>query len=358
MSFKRLDPEDFLISADSITAPAWSGNAPTLTEFYTSSVQAAAASGDYYLSIYQTGSTLSNAAVQFNIAFGDSEGSGSLLYNSGIDGKSPTSTIFGQFQNIVLGDESTTFTFGDVTPVTQSFYVLTIERTRYKEKLFPGTLSLKIASASAGLPSGDSYITLTDNSNDVAVQTFNEAGRVFQLVSGSNGSAISLATSAPGASVKGQTVSGSYGYFLPDIGTILLNASALDLPFASGGVALGTDYSSNTDSQNPSKLFNIISGSSEAASGSFTLNSEETITSDYVFVRARNAEFNYSENPSFITGSTGEVLYTDFINSPEVFATTVGLYNDNNELLATAKLSRPLKKNFTKEALVRIKLDF
>jgi hypothetical protein len=346
MSFKRLDPEDFLISADSITAPAWSGNAPTLTEFYTSSVQASAASGDYYLSIYQTGSTLSNAATQFNIAFGDSAGSGSLLFNSGIDGKSPTSTIFGQFQNIVLGDESTTFTFGDVTPVTQSFYVLTIDRTRYKEKLFPGTMDLRLISES-------SVIRLTDNSNDVSVQTFNEAGRVFQLVSGSNGAAISLANSALGASVKGQTVSGSYGYFLPDIGTILLNASALDLPYASGGVDLSTNNATNTDVQNPAKLFNAISGAT-----SFTLNSEETITSGYMFVRARNAEFNYSENPSFITGSTGTVLYTDFINAPEVFATTVGLYNDNNELLATAKLSRPLKKNFTKEALVRIKLDF
>ena len=346
MSFKRLDPEDFLISADSITAPAWSGNAPTLTEFYTSSVQAAAASGDYYLSIYQTGSTLSNAAIQFNIAYGNSDGLGSLLYNSGIAGKSPTSTIFGQFQNIVLGDESTTFTFGDVTPVTQSFYVLTIDRTRYKEKLFPGTLNLQIASAS-------STIQITDNSNDVSVQTFNEAGRVFQLVSGSNGSAISLANSALGASTKGQTISGSYGYFLPDIGTILLNASALDLPYASGGVDLSTNNASNTDAQNPAKLFTSISGAAN-----FTLNSEETITSDYIFVRARNAEFNYSENPSFITGSTGEVLYSDFINSPEVFATTVGLYNDNNELVATAKLSRPLKKNFTKEALVRIKLDF
>ncbi len=58
-------------------------------------------------------------------------------------------------------------------------------------------------------------------------------------------------------------------------------------------------------------LFNAIS-----ASGNFALNSEETITSQYVFVRARNAEFNYSENPSFISGSTGEVIYNSFINNP------------------------------------------
>ena len=46
------------------------------------------------------------------------------------------------------------------------------------------------------------------------------------------------------------------------------------------------------------------------------------------------------------------------INNPQAYTTSVGLYNDNNDLLAIAKLSRPLLKDFTKEALVRIKLDF
>ena len=77
-----------------------------------------------------------------------------------------------------------------------------------------------------------------------------------------------------------------------------------------------------------------------------------------MFIRARNSEFNYSENPSFISGSTGEVVHNYFINNPQVYPTTVGLYNDSNELLATAKLSRPIQKDFTKEALIRIKLDF
>ena len=45
-------------------------------------------------------------------------------------------------------------------------------------------------------------------------------------------------------------------------------------------------------------------------------------------------------------------------NNPKVFITTVGLYNDNNELLAVAKLSQPLAKDFTKESLIRIKLDY
>ncbi len=62
-------------------------------------------------------------------------------------------------------------------------------------------------------------------------------------------------------------------------------------------------------------------------------------------------------NPSIID-SNGNLLYTSLVNNPQTYVTTVGLYNDNNELLAIAKLSKPLVKDFTKEALVRIKLDY
>ena len=334
MSFKRLDPEDFLISADSITAGAWSSNAPTLSDFYTSSAQGAGISGNYYLNVYQTGSGQSNAEVQFNISFGNALGSGSALFDSGIEGRSPTSTVFGQWQNIVLGDENSSFIFGDTTPVTQSIYALSVERSKYKGNIFPGTIDLSLSS-------GSETLKLTDNSNDTATVTFNEAGRVFQMVSGSNGSAYSG---------NGYTTnSGSYGLFLPDIGTIILNDSALRESFGvGGGIDLGTELT--TTANNNGILFDRLS--------SFTLNSQENITSDYVFIRARNSEFNYSKNPSFSSGSTGEVTYTDFINSPQTFITTVGLYNDSNELLAVAKLSKPLKKDFTKEALIRVKLDF
>jgi len=139
---------------------------------------------------------------------------------------------------------------------------------------------------------------------------------------------------------------------LPDIGVALLNAAALDLS-SPQGIALSTGRNPNTDDDNASKLFATINRGK-----SFKVNSEETISSDFIFVRARNSEFNYSENPSFISGSTGEVLYQSFINAPQTYITTIGLYNDTNDLVAVAKLSRPLEKDFTKETLVRVKLDF
>lgn len=353
MAFKRLDSEDFIVSADSITAPAWSAYTPTLSQMYTSSVQYAGTSGNYYLTIYNTASTDPSAEIQFNIAYGNQYGSGSLLYNAGINGLSPTRTIYGQFRNLVYGDENATFNFNGV--IQPDFYALTIERSRFKQSLFPGSLNLT-------LYSGSRSITLTDNSNDVTTVTYLDCGRVFQIVSGSNGSSIALANSAPGAIAAGMTISGSYGLFLPDIGTIILNAAALDLQSSNGGIGLGTLRNSNTNNQNPARLYTSNSGRTGLNTGSFTssfaLNSQETITSDFVFVRARNGEFNYSENPSFISGSTGTILYDAFIQNPQTYITTVGLYNDNNELLGVAKLSKPLKKDFTKEALIRVKLDF
>jgi 6-phospho-beta-glucosidase len=84
MSFKRLDPEDFLVSVDSVTATAWSTNSPTLTAFFTSSTTST--NDSYYKNVYQTGSTLSGSAVQFAIAYGNKNGSGSAYYNGAVPG--------------------------------------------------------------------------------------------------------------------------------------------------------------------------------------------------------------------------------------------------------------------------------
>jgi hypothetical protein len=341
MSFKRLEADDFLVSSDAISSICWTTGSPALTNFYTSSTQANDSSGDYYLNIFDTAAT---SSIQFAIAYGNATGSGSANYNNAVNGLSPTATIFGQWQDLVIGDENTNFIFGTIT--SSQFFALPIERQCYKESLFLGSLTLNLTGSSGS-------IRLTDNSNYVSSVQFNEAGRVFQLISGSAG------TISPGAlNTNGYSAnSGSYGWLLPDIGTIILNPLALADYAVSGGI--GLQYSgSATASAAPNVSPNISMWEAISGSTGFTLNSQETITSDYVFVRPRSSEFNYSENPSFISGSTGEVLYPQFINNPQVYITTIGLYNDTNDLLAVAKLSRPLLKDFTKEALVRVKLDF
>lgn len=337
MAFNRLDPEDFVISSDSITATLWSEGTVTLTKFISSSTQEAGSSGDFYLNVFQTASD--DAPVQFAIAYGNRYASGSTFYNNGVTTASPTRTTYGQYRNLILGDENAQFVFGTVT--SSDFWVINIDRTRYKESLLPGSLTLILSGSQVG--SGGGKLSLTDNSQISSTVIFNDAGRVYQIVSGAAGTVFT------GINSNGySTNSGSYGWFMPDIGTILLNPLAI-----SSSLQVGPSRSVNSDGLNYQKLFTAISGGA-----SFQINSQETISSDYIFIRARNAEFNYSENPSFISGSTGEIVFNQFINNPQTFLTTIGLYNDNMELLAVAKMSRPLLKDFTKEALVRVKLDF
>ena len=348
MSFKRFDAEDVVVSAESISTPVWSGNTTTLTTFFTSSTQVGGATGDYYYNIYQTSASLDAARVQFSLAYGNKDGKAAINYNPNVSGKSPSSTIYGQYRSLILGDEESDFIFGGVA--SDSFYAISIDRARYKEKLLPGTFTLKLAHSSSN---GNTYVkTLTDNSKVASTVTFTDAGRVYELVSGSLGTVNTSLTN------NGYTIAnGSYGKLLPDVGVILLNINALNSAPVSGGLRLnefqGADSATFSGSAtNLSRGFDMLT-----RGGSFRIQSEETVSSNFVFVRARNSEFNYSSNPSLITGS-GELRHDVMINSPQSYITAVGLYNDNNDLLAVAKLSRPLLKDFTKEALVRVKLDY
>jgi hypothetical protein len=356
MAFKRLDPEDFVVSSDSVTSTVWSNNSPSLNTFFTSSTQTEGSSGPYYLSVYQTASALDTAAVQFQIAYANRNGGGGVNFDASVPFVSPTTTIYGQYRTLILEDENANFVWGESSTgsVDNGFYVISVERARYKQSLLPGTLNLTLSSSN--IPASSQQLYLTDNSGMVTLPTYYGTQRIFQLISGSNGVAYDAASGGTGFTAN----SGSYGWFCPDISTILLNEAALDNNTAGGGgINLTSSTLPNTFGNNPAKLYDVISGSIGDTNGNiFELNSQETITSDYIFVRARNSEFNYTENPSFISGSTGEVIYPYFINNPQTFPTTVGMYNDSNDLIAVAKLSKPIQKDFTKEALVRVKLDF
>lgn len=349
MSFTRLEASDFVVSSDSITAPAWSNNATTLTSFYTSSgTSEGNISGSYYVDIYNNSPSSTDSAVQFSVAYGNELGSGSAPINSLIPGNTPTRVTFGQFRNLIYGDAESAVNFGGVNTDATDLIALQIDRNRYKESLFPGTFNIFL-SGSAGI------VKLTDNSNQVTTITYVDGGRLFDIISGSNGIA-TTATAPAGASAKGYTNSGSYGFYLPDIGLIVLNPKALALGSSDGGIGLSLTTNAATDTAmyaNNLALYQMINKGAY-----FALNSQETISSDYVFVRIKNSDYNYTTNPSLVSGSTGTFVYSNFINSPQTFPTAVGLYNDNNELLAVAKLSKPLTKDFTKEALIRVKLDW
>jgi len=86
-------------------------------------------------------------------------------------------------------------------------------------------------------------------------------------------------------------------------------------------------------------------------------NNTVELNSSVYFCRVNHNEFNYSTNPTYLSGSKIRVK-TKSSDLPVSYITTVGLYNDSNELLATAKLSEPLKKSSDTEFTIRVRLDY
>ena len=89
----------------------------------------------------------------------------------------------------------------------------------------------------------------------------------------------------------------------------------------------------------------------------------EFVPSTNYFVRVKNKEFNYSNNPTFVSDGTdsktkGTIVYQDLINNPRTYITGVGLYDANNELIAIGKVSRPVQKSFDSELLLKVRIDF
>lgn len=327
MSFVRYNIEDSVISSETVVQGLWSGNSNTLNS---SSIFTASGYTEYYLDIYNNSPYSPDSSTQFSIQYGNINGSGSVPINTNVPGYSPSRIVYGEYRNLIYGTETTNFSFDNGTSTAEQIYIINISRANYKQALHPGSFNLT-------LKSGSKEIKLTDDSKTTSLTRFIGENKVYYIISGSNGNAYtSSAATSP-----------YYGMMFPDMGLIILDSSGSLSQYIQPS-DLGTDNAKN----NHLKLFESIKSGSN-----FQLQSEEIISSRYFFTRIKNSEFNYTTNPSIIDNN-GNLLYTTLINNPQTFPTTVGMYNDNNELLAVAKMSKPLTKDFSKEALIRIKLDY
>ena len=342
-SFSRLNPEDLAISTDKVTANAWSDDTDTLTTFFTSSTQAVftnpTSQGNFFLEIYKDDvNVTSSSPVQFTVAYGHKDGSGSANFTNtaGALGNNAVKCIYNQYRQLVFGDENSNFTFNGFE--SNDIWVINVSRGRYKHALKAGSLNLTLADGTNNTHLTDDSVTLTGSA------TITNLGRQFNLVSGSDGTML-------GTSLNQTTAgSGSYGFVYPEAGIIILNGEALrnrTLAFWQEGT------SGTTNQERAAKLYTSFKNSG----GAFQVDSEERISSQFMFVRVKNGEFNYSSNPSYID-TNGNLNNTTMSDSPTTYITTVGLYNDLGDLVAVAKLSQPVTKDFTKEALIRVKLDY
>jgi len=333
-----------------VTGGVWSDGIASLTTEFTSSTQTNT-QRSYYVDVYQSNPSTTGSAVQYSLAFGHALGSGSNSQGQLED--SPSKAIYSQYRQLLLPANQTRFTTAG-SGSTDYVYVLNFKRDRIKERLDVGnwelpliSISSRATNATGSVVTGSSVIKLIDDST-ISSGTNTIAGKVYNIVSGSINSGV--------FNVSSPTY---YGMVYPDHGTLVLDGKMLDQK-----LGFATVTGSSVEGNNHFVLFRSISGSSfftdpeTSDPYGFLARNSEKVTSTHYFVRIKNAEYNFSNNPSYTTGSVGQISQTTFIGDPKTYITTVGLYNDSQELLAVAKLSQPLLKSFQREALIRVKLDF
>ncbi|NBU81932.1 MAG: hypothetical protein EBS55_09830 [Flavobacteriaceae bacterium] len=332
-----------------VTSGIWSGDMGSLVDFYTSSAQLNSTTGKYYLDVYNDVISSDAAEVQFSIAYGDVSGNGAPTLIQDDSSTLSTKAVYNQLKNILLDSSDVYFTDYAGNDMT-SFYAINVNRARYKERLDPGNISINLSGSVNG---ADKFVTLIDNSGGTD-ENVTTAGRVYYLASGSLniGSALTSSINTYTAS-NGQ----GFGLFYPDMGIILLNPSALSASvdgklMAAAGSTAGQYHQSGSVSGSL-KLYDALKKGAD-----FQARRTENVSTSHYFVRANNREFNFSNNPTFVSGSVGAFTNPSFERDPKVYITTVGLYDDANELLAVAKVSKPIEKSFDKEVAIKVKLDF
>lgn len=337
--FTNLSGDDTGSLSSRVSEGLFTNGTGEITLFYTSSTQVTE-TGDYYIDIYQEPTSSTVSEVQFALSYGHRKGSGSLFS----DENKPSQAVYGLYRNLLLEPSDLKFTFNGVD--SEEIVVLNLKRSRFKENIDPGNWQIT-------LKSGSNSITLTDDS----LQSLGSFEPANSSASGKKYYNIVSGTIASGPSGSKSSSYGYYGLLYHELGIMVFNASAINT-----GLSMNAGHSlyltaSNGESPSPTnnvRMYNLI-----ASGSSFKARNEETLNSKHIFVRVKSKEYNFSNNPTYITGSLGKII--DPISKrgvPFTYITGIGLYDDMSNLLATAKLSTPLFKEPGTEALIKVKLDF
>lgn len=334
MTYIKFNPSDYTIDSEKIVKPAWSNDTSTLTTFYTPIID-----NGFSVNVYKENLSVNPLATpQFSISYAHKTGSGNISgtnYQSS-DGTKFTKIAYSSFRQLILNSEQTSFNFGGT--VSNDIFVISLARNCYRQSI-QGAFNLK-------LKNGSNILNLTDDSKIDIVNNYIGNTRYYNIIRGTDG------VLETGASIV-NTTAGTYGFVLPDLGILVLNPNALALPYNQNGIGLTiTTAPSSATQRNEINLFNLIQ-----AGQLFKALSEETVTSKYFFVRASNADFNYTTNTSILDDS-GNIFEQTLIDNPTTYITTVGLYNDKMELMGVAKLSKPRKKTFVSESLIQVKFSW
>ena len=315
--------------------------------------------GLYYWDVYY------NNQVHFSVAYGDLNNSGSSADDLNIIGLNPFKANYQSYINLLLAPTELQFSFltGSYTVSTNtlststvtspSIFILNFGANLYKNQIDPGQLQFSL--------NGFSFI---DDSS-----ILNKTSNVYNIISGS------IVNGIPVPYTSNGTVSyQSLGLLYPKNGIVILNAPAVSgligdmtgrdetgLTITYPSIITNLPTSSTNFNTYQSCLYNSLTSGSP--NNLMSVRKSELIPTTQYYVRVQNADFNYTNNSTFVSDGTdgltrGTIKIPYLRTNPTTYITTVGLYDANNELVAVAKLSTPIAKSFDNEYLIKCSLAY
>ena len=301
------------------------------------------------------------------MAYGNLNGFGALVEAGTI---SETKAMYKQFSSILLSpNEVTGGLFISRNKSTSALpssaavlsgpdteiYVLAGTRQNQLDRINKKNWTI-VLSGSNSTEASRQALYLTDDSVDDN-PTPSPVGDRFNIVSGSDG-----AVSGSGAAYK------TYGFFYPDAGLMVFSGAELSASMEGnfndiGAVAVfnsgsqrgfGTTTAIDDDYKNGLRFINTL----KILGTKLKFRDEEDTMSRQYFCRIHSGHMNFSNNPTFVSGSANEMRQKTMWENPTTFLTQVQLYNPAGDIVAVGNLSTPLKKSKVSEATIKVKLTY
>jgi hypothetical protein len=346
--------DDTITTQITVTNGFFDGGVGTLAGSSLATSSLSATQKSYYYNLQY------NSKDHFSVTYGHILGSGSAEESTNVEGT--TQAIYKQFFNFTepsaenlrdgAGWSMVDGTNGANAVTQEGVYILAAERLQMKDRLNPGTWTINLSGSNTAGAAGVS-LSLTDDSKTVEAESA-PFGPRYHIVEGSAGAVTTAYTTK------------TYGFFYPDAGLMVFSANALsssipgDAEYITSGSGatilnngLAQDLTVTEATDNASKIRIAI----QRGSGITLRSEEQQYVYDY-FCRAKASEYNLSQNLTFWSGSTYEIRHSDMVTNPQTFISEVGLYDTQNSLLAVGRLSSPINKNFSSEAIVKVRLTY
>ena len=287
-----------------------------------------------FQSIYDYPHLSSSANHIFDVTFGYHSTSGLQAAANSQDSKKQN--IYNQMAQTLVGYDATgsikKFTNSAGTEITDALFI-NFARLLTKDEIKKGSVTINfLTGGTAAAPAHEMVITDTSGATGYRVDS----------------------------------PAGEYGYLYDASGVEKGNLYyQAGIAILSGGIVFDDAFGAEDTTGDGVSFVRTVTGSviNEISDGirnkltNVSFNNTTELNSTIYFCRVNHNDFNYSSNPTYLTGSKLRVK-TMAADAPVSYITTIGLYSADNELLAVAKLSEPLRKSSDTELTLRVRLDY